>query len=66
MLCSGCGKELHEGDDVYVCLDNWLNWNHYAEIGPHANVFCSAECFCDDWSVERMTLGEYRKEVVVG
>ena len=62
MICARCCKELEPSDDVFVVLDNWLQWEHYAKIGEHAGCYCSYECFANDWSVERFTVEEYEEE----
>lgn len=61
--CAECGKELSGDDDMLVCLDNWLQWEHYTRIGPHAGVYCSEECFARYWMVEDYTVERYFEEV---
>ena len=63
MLCANCLKELHEDDDVFVCLNNWLQWERYSKFDSEAGCYCSLECFAEYWDVECMTVDEYREEV---
>lgn len=58
MLCAYCGKTIPEGENVYVCLDNWLQWNHYTDLPGEFNRYCSKECFADDWTVEEIEYEE--------
>lgn len=62
MMCANCSKELHGDDDVFVCLDNWLQWEHYTRIGGDAGCYCSLECFAEYWSVERLMVDDYEEE----
>ena len=56
--CAYCGKQIEEGDDVFVCLDNWLQWHHYCDLPEHKHYYCSKACFADDWSVELVDLDD--------
>lgn len=52
--CAYCGKEILDGEPAYVCCDNWLLWNYYCDMPKSKNVYCSKECFADDWVVEEI------------
>ena len=66
MRCINCGRELNDGG--YLCLENWLQWHHYS-VFYELPVYCSKECFADDWMVtwtdqEELEFLEHQRQVV--
>jgi hypothetical protein len=62
IICANCGKTLAGSDAVFVCLNMWLQWNHYADISKYAGCYCSKECFAEYWLLEKTTVEDYYDE----
>lgn len=57
--CAYCGKIIRKGEDAFVCFDRWLVDEYYYNLPDKKCIYCSKQCFADDWSVQPIDLNDY-------
>lgn len=61
--CSQCGCEIHEGDEYWEVLDNYLQADYF---DGEKHVFCCPQCVLDNITCESRehdgTWGEWEEE----